>query len=83
MVKTIVIPKPLSSYAAPEVSLDVIDPNVPTLNLPGTEDSDDVTSESGSIQLEAGAAGMLQVCQSLVYICVVLSSRRLIILQYY
>ena len=71
MVKTIVIPKPLAYYGgAPTHRAHAggergpsaeVDASVPLLHLPGMDDNDDVTSESGSIQLEAGAAGMLQV----------------------
>ena len=59
MVRTIVQPKPLSTYMVEMPALEV-DVAVPVLHMPGADESDRA-SLSGSIQLEAGASAMLQV----------------------
>jgi len=57
MVKTIVQPKPLSSYLIDVPALPTIETvSVPVLQLPGAEPVTPATPH-----LEAGAAGMLQV----------------------
>jgi len=69
MVKTVVLPKPLAAYSSAvhnllALSTGQVDPvsGVPTLRLPGEEEDEDESagSDAGSLQLEAGAAGMLQ-----------------------
>ena len=75
MVKNIVQPKPLSllsgalrgagpvAGAGPgeRASPLEVDARAPQLHLPGMDDDDFEGSDTGSIQLEQGAAGMLQV----------------------
>lgn len=63
--KTVVEPKLLSSYmletmAAPQMGAPI---SVPILCLPGVDD-DDHHSDAGSVQMEDGAAGMLQVSET-------------------
>ena len=61
MVKTVVQPKPLSSYALDVPALPTVEEvtvSVPVLRLPGL---DDLHAAPSSPHLEAGAAGMLQV----------------------
>lgn len=60
--KTVVEPKLLASYmmettSAPQMGAPI---SVPILRLPGVDD-DDHHSDAGSVQMEDGAAGMLQV----------------------
>jgi len=60
MVKTVVQPKPLSSYLIDVPALPTVEQvtvSVPVLQLPGMEGEQAATSP----HLEAGAAGMLQV----------------------
>jgi len=64
MVKTVVQPKPLSSYALDVPALPTVEDvtvSVPVLRLPGV---DDLHAAPSSPHLEAGAAGMLQVTVS-------------------
>jgi len=60
MVKTVVQPKPLSSYLIDVPALPTVEQvtvSVPVLQLPGV----DTEPSAVSTHLEAGAAGMLQV----------------------
>ena len=62
MVKTVVQPKPLSSYLVDVPALPTVDQvtvTVPVLQLPGVDDQRPAAPTSP--HLEAGAAGMLQV----------------------
>jgi len=61
MVKTVVQPKPLSSYLIDVPALPTVEQvsvSVPVLQLPGV---DDQHAPPSSPHLEVGAAGMLQV----------------------
>jgi len=65
MVKTVVQPKPLSSYLIDVPSLPTVEQvtvSVPVLQLPGVDDR----QATPSLHLEVGAAGMLQVRTSTV-----------------
>jgi len=57
MVKTVVQPRPLSSYLADVPQLPTVEVSVPVLQLPGAERE----QAPASTHLEVGAAGMLQV----------------------
>jgi len=63
MVKTVVQPKPLSSYLIDVPALPTVEPvtvSVPLLQLPGAAGD----QAAAPTHLEAGAAGMLQVSLS-------------------
>ena len=57
MVKTVVQPKPLSSYLVEVPALPTVEVSVPLLHLPSLDGEPAPTSP----HLEVGAAGMLQV----------------------
>ena len=68
MVKTVVQPKPLSSYlidVPPSPTVEQVTVSVPVLQLPGISDD----QAAPSPHLEVGAAGMLQVRISFVLRC--------------
>ena len=61
MVKTVVQPKPLTSYLIDVPALPTVEQvtvSVPVLQLPGVDNE----QAAASTHLEVGAAGMLQVC---------------------